>query len=167
MEAEEKVAHLREEEDEAEASELGYDVDGLGPSYEYPKDEELEDDPNVWCGYMPPKEDGGEAIYIEGVFPNTALTRQALQLVEKKLRREPLIAMKEAQENLLRLCVKVIGDQDLKYTDMRGRGLDKYLDSKQMHFVTEFFDRLTTPEDTEVESFLGTVQTGRRKRRKK
>jgi len=165
MEAEEKVARLREEEEEAEDSELGYDVDGLGGSYEFP-DIELEDDENVWCGFMPPKKEDGPAIYIEGVYPNTAITRQALQLVEKKLRRDPLLAMKEAQENLLRLCVKVIGDDDVKYTDLRGRGLDRFLDSKQMHFVTEFFDRLTTPDDAEVESFLATVQTGRRKRTK-
>jgi hypothetical protein len=139
-----------------------YDPELHGASYEVP-DGEIEADATAWHGYMPPIMKGGKPIYIEGVYPNTQLTRQALEAVRKKDRREPLIGLKEGQENLIRLCVKKIGTQSVTFGDLRGKGLDKYLTSKQMHFVIEMFDRFTTPDEADVEDFMSTVQTGRRK----
>lgn len=159
--AKEKVAQLREREEE-ESEDYGYDPEELGPSYDVP-DYDVEEDPSVWHGFMPPTEKGGAAVYIEGVLPNTQLTRQAMEAVPKKTRRDPLIGLKEAQENLIRLCIRKIGKDELSFSLLRGRGLDRYLSAKQMHFVTEYFDRLTTPDDTDVESFLATCRTGKRK----
>lgn len=159
MNEENDVARLREEEDEGFE---GYDAEEVGPSYDVP-DYEVDENPNVWHGFMPPAEEGGEPIYIEGIYPNTQLTRQAMEAVPKKLRRDPLIGLKESQENLLRMCIKRVGDAEVTFTKLRGRGLDRYLDAKQMHLVTEYFDRLTTPEEVDVESFLSTVKKGRRK----
>lgn len=130
--------------------------------YEIPQGE-TDGDSRFWSGWMPPDEDGGDPKYIEGVNPNTVITRQALEMVPKKLQRNPLIATKEAQENMIRICIRQIGDEKVEYRDLRGEGLDKRLSQKQMHFVIALFDRMVSPEEAEVEDFLSTVKKGRRK----
>jgi hypothetical protein len=154
--------------DETENEELegnGYNPEAYGPAYDVPE-YDVAPDENSWHGFMPPENEGDPGIYIEGVYPNTQLTRQAMESVPKKARRDPLIGLKEAQENLLRICIKVIGDEPVSFSSLRGRGLDKVLSAKQMHFVTELFDRLTTPDEADVEDFLSTVKTGRRTKKK-
>jgi hypothetical protein len=160
---EKKIEDVRAEQDgeELELEASGYDPDAYGPVYDVP-DYKHDDDENSWHGFMPPTEEGGPAIYIEGLYPNTQLTRQAMEAVPKKARRDALIGLKESQENLLRICIKKIGDKTVGFADLRGRGLDRFLSAKQMHFVVELFAKLTTPDEADVEDFLSTVKTGRR-----
>ena len=132
-------------------------------SYDVPHDYEIDDNDRKWHGWLPPAERGGEPIYIEGVLPNTVLTRRAMEAVPKKLRRDPLIGLKESQENLLRICIRKIGDAEVGFRTLQGMGLDKFFTPKQLHFVAEYFETLTTPDQVEVESFLATVRRGTKK----
>lgn len=161
--AESEVDALRHEAelDEIEVYEPG---DEYGVPFEIP-DHELVDDPSSWCGWIPPDETRGETepLYIEGILPNTTLTRQSLDALPKRMRRDPMIGLKEAQENLLRLCIKRIGDDAVAFKDLRGVKIDSYLTPKQMHYVTELFESLTTPDEADVEDFLSTVETGKRR----
>ena len=135
------------------------------PSYDLP-DEEFEDEAGYWSAYLPP-EDGGEPLYIEGLVPNTVLTRRAMEEVPAKMQStKALLAIKESQENLIRHCIKMIGDSKVTSSNLRGRGLDKYLSQKQMHHVAELIQGMVTPKEQEVHDFLLTVQKGRRRRRK-
>ena len=165
-ENEKSIDELREELDLREEFELegdDYAPDEHGANYEIPSADYEEDD-NSWCGYMPPKHRGGPAIYIEGVMPSTRHTRQAMELVPNKMKRDALLGLKEAQENLLRICIRQIGPKTVGLNDLRGTGLDKHLTAKQMHFVTSLFDRMTTPDQADTEDFLSTVREGQKRK---
>lgn len=132
-------------------------------SYRAPSGYAVNEDPNRWHGWLPPAPGTKDPIYIEGIFPNTVLTRRAMELVPKKLRKDPLIGLKESQENLLRICIRQIGTREVTYRELQGKGLDRLLTTKQMHFVAEHFERITMPEEAEVNAFLATIRTGAKK----
>lgn len=99
-----------------------------------------------------------DGTYVAGVQPTMLLERRALQLVSKSAKRDPLLAMKESQENMIRLCVRQIGDESVNYQDLRGSGLEKHLGPKQIYMLTELFDSWQTPEQAEVEVFLDSAK---------
>lgn len=164
----ETAGELRERRDQDEEIEEleaeGFDPEAYGPGFDVPE-YDSDGDEDYWHGWIPPDEtlEETEPTYIEGIYPNTQLSRRAMEAVPKRARRDPLIGMKESQENLLRICITRIGNDRVGFKDLRGKGLDKFLSQKQMHYVVEYFDRLTTPEEADVHDFLSTIQTGRRK----
>lgn len=95
---------------------------------------------------------------VAGVYPSLKIERQALQTVSKSAKKDPLIAMKESQENLIRLCVKEVDGQSVNYADMRGAKLEEQFDPKELYMLTELFESWQTPEASEVESFLGSAK---------
>lgn len=158
-----------------EFEESGEDVQGgareVAAAYKVPDGYQVEDEDSdeIWHGWMPvhPKYPGLGLVYIEGVYPDTTLTRKALQLVPKNLRKDPMLAIKESQENLMRLCIRRVGPKgkirDVNFNEVRGKGLDRLLNTKQIAFITELFDRMTTPDEVEMETFLSSVRPGRMK----
>ena len=112
-----------------------------------------------WEGEFPPEDPGGEPIYVSGVYPNLKRERMALQSISKAAKKDPMIAMKESQENLIRICVRQIGDETVNYADLRDSRLEDYLDSHQLYMLTELFDTWQTPQQARVEGFLDSVRT--------
>ena len=70
--------------------------------------------------------------------------------------------MKESSENLLRLCITRIDNNKVSHVDLRGEKLDDHLSPKQQKMVAEYFDRLTSATDDEIEAFLKMTRPGRR-----
>jgi|GEM_PF-4126534 len=155
------------------AEELFEDDDSEGPDFEDDGYVEFEvpdidevDDPRSWYAHLP-RDNNGELDWedlflIEGKLPTTTLSRRAMMLVSKKLKNEPLLAMKESSENLLRLCITRIDNNKVSHVDLRGEKLDDHLSPKQQKMVAEYFDRLTSATDDEIEAFLKMTRPGRR-----
>ena len=122
-----------------------------------------------WYSHLPSDDQGDldwhDLVPIEGKLPTTSLTRKAHQLVPKRMKKDPYLALKEAQENLLRLCITKIGDHVVTAKELRGAGLDEYLTYKQQMMVGEFFTRLTAATEDEVDAFLAMTKSGRRLKR--
>jgi hypothetical protein len=114
---------------------------------------------DYWEGEFPPEDPSDEPVYVSGVYPTLKRERQALQNISKAAKKDPMIAMKESQENLVRLCVRQIGDESVNYGDLRGSKLEEYLDAHQLYMLTELFDTWQTPQQSRVEGFLDSVRT--------
>lgn len=128
---------------------------------------EDEEDDRSWYSHLPADHAGvldwEDLIYIGGQLPNTTLSRRAMMLVPKKMKKDALLALKESRDNLLRLCITHIGDKRLNHTDLRGDKLDRHLSYKQQQLIAAYFEQLTDASEDEVEAFLAMTRHGRKR----
>tara|TARA_Y100000310_G_C20566288_1_gene755661 strand:+ start:640 stop:1176 length:537 start_codon:yes stop_codon:yes gene_type:complete len=164
-----------EREDELDDFEDDFDLDSEDDGVSFEDDGYVEfqvpeideqEDPRAWYAHLPRDNNGeldwDDLFLIEGKLPTTTLSRRAMMLVSKKLKKEPFLAMKESTENLLRLCINRIDGNRVSHVDLRGEGLDTHLSPKQQQMVGEYFNRLTSATEDEVEAFLKMTRPGRR-----
>lgn len=114
----------------------------------------------TWTFTAPPSnhpEAFEEGIEIELREPNDDLTDKAFTLASAHEKKARAVYLKHAQTNLLILCLKRVGDEPYTYEDLKDGGLEREFGEYKQRMLQQLLDKISTPEDQEVEDFFATA----------
>lgn len=89
-------------------------------------------------------------LAIEFEMPTRQLNNTAFELASSASTRGESAVLIEASLNQARLCLKRVGDREVKLRDLQGEGLNKILDPRQVETFLAGLQRLTTASEAEI-----------------
>jgi len=96
---------------------------------------------------------------IEIVEPNEDIMETAFDLAGPYEKRGRAIYLSKAEGYLLELCLRRVGEETFTYERLADGGIKQHFDSEyKRRTLQQLMDKITTPEDKELEAFMATAK---------